>query len=238
MQQLTALFTTPSFVFDSICAVALVAVALYQGRRGFVATVVGLVGNLAAILGAKFASDWAAPQIFDRLMAQRFQRSIAETLAETGSMDLSALTGQLGGFLPESLRQSILDQFGQTITQAVGAEAETLAATIVTDVVQPLMTPVLAIVVFFVVFALCRMVVSILVNLLVGVNNLPLLGVVNRTLGIVVGFVYAAILLFLGLCIVWTVMVVTGGSLPWLNDAVLANSVFYRLFNQLNPFVV
>jgi len=238
MQEISALFTKPSFVFDMICAAALLLIALYQGRRGFVATLVGLIGNLAGLVGAKLAADWASPQIFDRLMAPRFLASIEQTLAENGTLDLSQLTDQLAGFLPESLRQTVLGAFGQSVVSVPGVDAAALARSIVADVVQPLMTPVLSIVVFFVVFAVCRMVVGMLVHLLTAINSIPIIGSVNHTLGIAMGLVYAAVSVFFALCVVWALIVITGGSLPWLNDTALAESLFYQLFGRLNPFVV
>ena len=42
---------------------------------------------------------------------------------------------------------------------------------------------------------------------------------------------------FLLLCVVWALMVITGGNLPYLNEAALGGSVYYKIFSQLNPFM-
>ena len=38
------------------------------------------------------------------------------------------------------------------------------------------------------------------------------------------------------LCIIWAVVVITGGSLPGLNDQALAGSRLYTFFSAYNPF--
>ena len=42
---------------------------------------------------------------------------------------------------------------------------------------------------------------------------------------------------FLLLCVVWALMVITGGNLPGLNEAALGGSIYYTIFSQLNPFM-
>lgn len=236
-QGFAALFTKPSFVFDMICIAVLVLLALRYGRKGLVATVVGLLGTAVSLLGAKMFSDWASPWIFDHLMAETFSERITETLSTGGSVDLAALTDQFAGFLPESFRLSVVESVTATIGSVMGSSAAQLAQTIVSDVVQPLVTPVISIVLYFIAFAALRMVISLLVTVLGNINRIPVIGGVNRTLGFAVGLAAAAIDLFLALCVVWALIVVTGGSLPVLNDAVLASSWFYRLFMYINPFI-
>ena len=40
------------------------------------------------------------------------------------------------------------------------------------------------------------------------------------------------------MCIVWAVMIVTSGQLPFLNEATLSTSFGYRLFSAINPFMM
>ena len=42
--------------------------------------------------------------------------------------------------------------------------------------------------------------------------------------------------LYLVLCAVWAVIVITGGSIEFLNDQALAGSVTYAIFGRFNPF--
>ena len=236
MEQLSRLFTEPSLIFDIICVVLLVLFAIKYARRGLLATVVGLAGNLASVVGAYLFSRWAAPWLFDNLMAEGLKNTVTNTIQQTGTVDLAVLVDQYGSFLPESLRQSVVDSVGDALSLSLTESAAQMADALVASVLQPLLVPVLSIALFFVAFALCRMVVSFLVTVLGLVNKIPVLGGVNRALGFVAGVVAGGVDLFLILCVVWALIVVTGGSLPVLNDADLAASWCYRLFLHFNPF--
>ena len=97
--------------------------------------------------------------------------------------------------------------------------------------------PVISVVLFFVAFALLRMLVSMLVTVLGLVNRLPVIGTVNRWLGWVTGCVASTMDIYLVLCVVWAVIVITGGNLTVLNDTVMSHSLYYKAFNLFNPFL-
>ena len=80
-------------------------------------------------------------------------------------------------------------------------------------------------------------VLSMLVTVLGLVNRLPVIGTVNRWLGWVTGCVASTMDIYLMLCVVWAVIVITGGNLTVLNDTVMSSSIYYKLFNLFNPFL-
>ena len=43
--------------------------------------------------------------------------------------------------------------------------------------------------------------------------------------------------IYLVLCVVWGLVVITGGSLSVLNDTVMSGSLYYKVFNLFNPFL-
>ena len=115
--------------------------------------------------------------------------------------------------------------------------AVVLADVIVQKVLAPLLTPVISLVLFFVAFALLRMLVSLLVTVLGLVNKLPVIGAVNHGLGWSVGALASLVDIYLVLCVVWALIVITGGNLTVLNDTVMSGSLYYKAFNLFNPFL-
>lgn len=115
--------------------------------------------------------------------------------------------------------------------------AVVLADAIVQKVLAPLLTPVISVVLFFVAFALLRMLVSMLVTVLGLVNRLPVIGTVNRWLGWLTGCIASTMDIYLVLCVVWAIIVITGGNLTVLNDTVMSSSLYYKAFNLFNPFL-
>ena len=69
------------------------------------------------------------------------------------------------------------------------------------------------------------------------VNKLPVIGAVNHWLGWSVGALASLVDIYLVLCVVWALIVITGGNLTVLNDTVMSGSLYYKAFNLFNPFL-
>jgi uncharacterized membrane protein required for colicin V production len=227
------MFKNPSFIFDILCTVVWLVLAIRYARKGFLAGVVQLTGNLISLFGARQFSGWAAGQVFERFFAGSFRDQIAASISAEGAVSLSGIAG----FLPESFRASIVEACERSISAVLNDNAVLLADVIVQKVLAPLLTPVISLVLFFVAFALLRMLVSLLVTVLGLVNKLPVIGTVNRGLGYTVGALASLVDIYLVLCVVWAIIVITGGNLTVLNDTVMSSSLYYKAFNLFNPFL-
>lgn len=231
------MFMNPSFLFDIICTAVWLGLAIYYARKGLLAAVVQIGGNLLSLIGAQQLASWGSGALFDRFFAGSFRERIVVSLSEGGAVDLNRIAQQYAGFLPESIRRQVVEACQRALDGLLTDNALVVADTIVQDVIRPLLTPVFSLVLFFLCFAALRMLISLLVTVLGLVNHLPVLGAVNRTLGMVVGALAGLADVFLGMCVVWALMIISGGNLPLLNEAALGGSLWYQLFNQINPFV-
>ena len=175
--------------------------------------------------------------MFQRFLAGSFRTQIAESISAGGVVDLTGIADKYAGFLPESFRASIVEACERSISAVLSDNAVMLADVIVQKVLAPLLTPVISVVLFFVTFALLRMLVSMLVTVLGLVNRLPVIGTVNRWLGWITGCIASTMDIYLVLCVVWAVIVITGGNLTVLNDTVMSSSLYYKAFNLFNPFL-
>lgn len=221
-----------AIVFDLVMLALLLVVAFAYDRRGFAAGLVQFVGNLASLIGALVLSHQASPLLFEKFFQNGFVTSIQNTLTAEGTVNIQSTIEKYAGFLPESIKESLT-------TSAAGlldSGAPDLAAKLVDEVIAPLLTPIIAIVLFFVAFALCRLLVGLLVAVLTNVNRIPVMGSVNRFFGFLMGLLAGVVDLYLVLCAVWAVIVITGGSIGFLNDQALAGSITYSLFGRFNPF--
>ena len=194
-------------------------------------------GQPHQLFGARAFSGWAAGQVFERFLAGSFRDQIAANIAAGGAVSLDGIAQRYAGFLPEAFRASIVDACERSISAVLNDNAVVLADTIVQKVLAPLLTPVISLVLFFVAFALLRMLVSLLVTVLGLVNKLPVIGAVNHWLGWGVGGIASLVDIYLVLCVVWALIVITGGNLTMLNDTVMSGSLYYKVFNVFNPFV-
>ena len=231
------MFKNPSFLFDILCTAVWLLLAFRYARKGFLASMVQLTGSLVSLLGARAFSGWAAGQVFQRFFAGSFRDQIAASIAEGGAVSLNAIAEKYAGFLPAAFRASIVEACQRSLNAVLNDNAVLLADTIVQKVLAPLLTPVISLVLFFVAFALLRMLVSMLVTVLGLVNRLPVIGSVNRWLGWAAGGAASMLDLYLVLCVVWAIIVITGGNMTVLNDTVMSSSLYYKAFNLFNPFV-
>ena len=231
------MFMNPSLVFDIICTVFWLVMALRYARKGMLASLVQIGGSLVGLIGAWRFAVWGSAAVFNRFFAGGFRTAIAESIAAGGAVDLSQIAAEYAGFLPEGFRQSIVEACQGSLSAVLTDNAVVMADAIVQHVLMPLLTPVISIVLFFVAYALLRMLVSLLVTVLGLVNHLPVIGAVNRGLGFAVGGFASLVDVFLALCVIWALVVITGGGLPLLNEATLSGSLYYKAFNLVNPFL-
>ena len=223
---------TAANIFDLALLALLALVAFAYARRGFAAGLVQFLGNLASLAGALILSRRAAPALFETFFRSGFVTSVQNTISAEGTVDVQRLIEKYAGFLPAGIKEEL----SQTAGTLVDSSAAGLATRLVEEIIAPLLTPIIAIVVFFVAFALCRLLVALLVAVLTNVNRIPVMGAVNRSMGFVMGLLAGVVDLYLVLCAVWAVIVITGGSIEFLNDQALAQSVAYTAFGNLNPF--
>ena len=231
------MFKNPSFLFDIICTAVWIVLVVRYARKGFLSSIVQLAGNLFSLVGARQLSAACAGWVFEHMLAGGFRTQIAASLSADGVVDLSGIAEKYAGFLPASFRASIVAAFERSIGAVLADNAVVLADSIVENVLQPLLTPVITLVLFFVFYALLRLLVSMLVTVLGLVNKLPVIGTVNRGLGWLVGSLTALLDLYLVLCVLWGIIVITGGNLNVLNDTVMSSSLYYKIFNLFNPFL-
>ena len=221
-----------AIVFDLVMLALLLVVAFAYARRGFAAGLVQFVGNLASLIGALVLSHQASPLLFEKFFQNGFVTSIQNTLTAEGTVNIQSTIEKYAGFLPESIKESLT----ASAAGLLDSGAPDLAVKLVDEVIAPLLTPIIAIVLFFVAFALCRLLVGLLVAVLTNVNRIPVMGSVNRFFGFLMGLLAGVVDLYLVLCAVWAVIVITGGSIEFLNDQALAGSIAYSLFGRFNPF--
>ncbi len=220
-------------IFDILMLVVLVAVTLRYMQQGFVAGLIQFLGNLLGLIGAAILSPQVATWIFATFFEGGLTSQIQATLTQQGTVDLAALVDKYAGFLPDAMENSLVE----SATELMNSGAPDLAHSLATELIQPLVTPLITVVVFFVCFAICKLLVSFLAAVFTNLNRVPLVGGVNRLLGFFMGLLAGVMDVFLVVCGVWAVVVITGNNLSWLNQTVLQDSLAFSLFSSFNPFL-
>ena len=215
---------SPAIIIDVALIAVIVVSVFHYARKGFVAGLMDLVGNLASLALAWVVSGKLSPTVFENFFKSGLIEQTARTIQQQGGVNLSVILDGLSGILPQ--------KFIDDITASAAGMLDSGAP----DIAQ-LVVPLITVVVFFATFVLCRVVIAFLVTVLTNINKIPLLGGVNRILGVCIGVVAGFINVLLILCLLWAVVVITNGNLPFVNDSSLSGSCFYSFFSAYNPFL-
>ena len=215
-----------SLVYDLLFLIVFAVVAVCSWHKGFLASLAELIGAVFGVGIAVWASQTAAPQIYEKFLSSSVANRVELALRESNGNIAEALQGI--SFLPESMQQSLLNLLNDAGSDVPAKIAEAL---------QPLILPFVQVLLFVVLCVLVRWVFRLLVSALRWFNGVPLLGSVNRLLGLVLGLANGAVDCWLLALALWFLVGVTGGKLSWLNGYILSQSVGYGIFGSINPFV-
>lgn len=223
----------PALILDVILIAVIVLTAFRYKKKGFVAGLLDLVGNLLALLVAWIASDRISPTVFENFFKQGLIEKITQTVQEQGTSGLTMLVENFSSILPGGMA----DEVTRSLQEILGSGAPDLAVRIVDTILTPLIVPMITVVLFFIAFAVCKLVISMLVAVLTNINKIPVIGSVNELLGILVGVAGGVLNVVLLLCLIWAVVAITNNNLPVLNHDMLSGSMMYSLFSKYNPFL-
>ena len=151
-------------------------------HKGFLASLAELIGAVFGVGIAVWASQTAAPQIYEKFLSASVANRVELALRESNGNIAEALQGI--SFLPESMQQSLLNLLNDAGSDVPAKIAEAL---------QPLILPFVQVLLFVVLCVLVRWVFRLLVGALRWFNGVPLLGSVNRLLGLVLGLANGAV---------------------------------------------
>ena len=207
-----------SLVYDLLFLIVFAVVAVCSWHKGFLASLAELIGAVFGVGIAVWASQTAAPQIYEKFLSASVANRVELALRESNGNIAEALQGI--SFLPESMQQSLLNLLNDAGSDVPAKIAEAL---------QPLILPFVQVLLFVVLCVLVRWVFRLLVGALRWFNGVPL--------GLVLGLANGAVDCWLLALALWFLVGVTGGKLSWLNGYILSQSVGYGIFGSINPFV-
>ncbi len=221
---------TISMILDIAVAALLILFTATGVHRGFIKSVVRLLGFAVAIVGAAIASMPIAQYIYTTFFHTMIESVVARKVQEGVTAAATSLSEQVTAVLSSLPRgvQSLLNAYGADGNQLSGATqtGEVLVSTIMNDVITPLCTAVLQVIVFLVLFLVLVLIVRLLGKLIDKVfAHLPVIKQVNGLLGGVLGFAEGVLVLFVLCFALQLYMTLTGVdsvlSTAHLNDTYL-----------------
>lgn len=209
------------YLADAIIVVIFLLFIILGVKRGFVRSVLDLVGTLAAMLVSMWFSGIAAQWVFSTFLQESLTRQIAEALQAAPAADAAEAVLSV---VPEILRGG-LEAFGITsdaINQAVAGTSGQAAAAVVA-VLSPMVVSVLRGLFALVLFVFLLVIFRILSGVVCRIFRLPVLRQLDKGLGILLGVAQAALITVL-LC--FCAQALISVSSPWLVETIQASQVY------------
>lgn len=184
-----------AFILD-IVILAVVALFVYLGRRaGFVKTAVKLVGFLLALVVAWGLSGPIADGCYDLFVRDSVRTTIDENLLSADSV--SGIEQGVRGAL-ESLPESVTnlmshwglgtpEELAASVSDKVGATAQSAADVIEGEIIRPLVTVLLRMLCLVILVVLLLILVRVLAAVIDKIFKLPVLRSFNRIGGMILG---------------------------------------------------
>lgn len=224
---------TAAIIIDIVLVCILILTMWKNAKKGFMSGIVSLVGNLVSLFGAMFVANKVAPIMFEKFFKTGLLSKIAQTIQEQGVPMIESFVNEISAFLPTEFVSRVVEN----AKAVIDFQAPDVALQIVDNAVAPLMVPVISVVLFFLIYALLRFIVIQLSAVLVHVNKVPLIGGVNKILGLVTGAACGVIEVLVILCAIWAFLALTNGGIAMFNEQAISQSLFYKTFNMFNPFL-
>lgn len=218
-------FSIP-LLYDFLFLLVFSFAAVRSWRKGFLSGLAEVVGTVVAVGAAVWVSRNYAGALFDDILSGAVTDRITAVL-ENSNGDLAAALQGLD-FLPDAMRTALV---------AVAANAGSELPAKITAALQPLLLPFVQVLIFVVLIVVLRWVFRLLTGLLRGINGVPVLGGVNRLLGLCFGLVIGAFDCWLLALACRVVAMMTLNQLSWLNTRILSQSIAFGIFGSYNPFM-
>ncbi len=195
-----------AYILDGVLILIFVVTIALGYHRGFIRSIVQLVGLVAAIVVASSLSASLAPMIYDSFVSEPLQQTIVEAVENSGSAAMSEqLEGALNSlpdFLVNAINQNdqatqALDQMQSTVIDSTVVLAEAL----VTKVIRPLAIGLFRVVLFIVLVLLLLLVVKLLTALLKPIRKLPVIRQADGLLGAAVGLLKAIVFVLIAVSV-------------------------------------
>lgn len=230
-----------AYILD-IAVILIFALAIFIGyKRGFMKTILRLVGVVLALVIASSVSKPAAGWIYDQFLASSIQKQIVAHVPSTDTATLESGLQAAMDQMPSSVINALqnfnvgsAEEIVHSLEGQLTGSVETVAATISDKVIRPVAVVLLMLVCFFVLFIVLLIVFLILASLLSKVFKLPGLRQMDGALGAVLGGIEGVLWVLIAVTVIQLVATSTSSG-SFISSADLQNSLLVSKLASINP---
>lgn len=224
-------------ILDLIIIGIVALMVLLSAKRGFVRTLIEVVGFIAALFIAFTFSSPIATATYDKIIEPAVVKAVEEATTEAGEAAADTVWATVPDFITNNSERFGLSKDDLAVNLSGGDGVISDAATSISEnIIEPIAVKVLSLVISTLLIVVLLFVVNVLAKLLNKLFSFSLVGKLNRTLGGVVGF-FKGILFAVVFCMIVSVIVsfTQNGFLIFTKEAI-DSSVIFGTICDLLPF--
>lgn len=224
-------------ILDGIAIVVLGLCVYWGGKKGFLHSVVQLVGSVLAVTVSVLLAKWLITLLYEGVL----RNGIYSYLSDTVPMDkisVEDFTDVLDGlpviffhFLETSFGIDLIESLNEVVQQGRPA----LLTFLTDEVIGPVAQFIGSVLLFLLLVIVLGFLVRHLANMFQFVNSIPVIGPVNRVLGGITGLARGFLFLMILGVFVSFFCTITNNSWDGLNETVIQNTILFRFLIQYNP---
>ena len=217
-----------SIVLDLIVLAIIAVFALISAKRGFVRTLIEIVGFVLVLLLANSVSTPLADFTYDKAVEPSIIKSVEnfEIQNSAGALDEMVLPE----FITTVIGQETITDFQTKINENINNGIDTAVTTASQNVIKPLVTSFLSMFFVVVITIVLLFIVNLLAKLINKLFSFSVVGKLNRSLGAVLGGIKGIIISIVFCTLVALIVSLTeNGFLIFTKDAI-ENTFLFKLF--------
>lgn len=225
-------------VLDVIVLAIIGITAVISAKKGFVATVVELVGLVLAFYLAFTLSSVAANFTYDKFISPSIKETIVEEIGDSVNKTADSVWDSLPGIVvsgANTLGIEKEDVFGGA-NDTASSTIEDIANTVDVKIARPVITTFIRFILGFILFIACIFLIKILAKLLNKLFSFSIIGKLNKLLGAVLGAGKGMVFATVFVLLLSTIAAVTkNGFLIFTNENIEKSAIF-DFIAGFNPF--
>lgn len=230
-----------SYILDAIILLIILITVFMSAKKGFVRTLIEVVGFIAAIFIAFTFSSPIANVVYDKMIEPTVERTVAGVAtdaADSTTAAVNAVWQKMPSFVTES---NFLGLSKETVSQQVENETSNgsvaLADSISNSFAKPVITKLLSVLFSVILVVVLIFVVKFLAKYVNKIFSFSLIGTINKTLGGILGLVKGTAVAVVFCMIVTLIISFTkNGFLIFTYDAI-NSSYLFKFLTGFSPFI-
>lgn len=230
-----------SYILDGIIVLIIAITVFLSAKKGFVRTLIEVVGLIAAIIVAFTFSTPVADTVYDKFVEPKIISTVEESFnntANTATDTVDAVWTKLPKFMTNSNFLNISkENVYEQIKTDTSATATTMADTVSNSFVKPVVTKFVSLLFSVISVVVLIFVTKFLAKYINKLFNFSIIGKINKTLGGIIGL-FKGVAVAIVFCLVISLIMsfTKNGFLIFTNDTV-NSSYLFKFFTELFPFL-